>query len=106
MTAATPRREVLREGNEQAAAGLGERLRQVRMDRRLSQEDLAARAGLGPGTVARIEGGHQSPRVSTVVRLANVLEIPVRQLIDPRECGCALLTGPRQPVGTERAQSG
>jgi len=84
-TAATPVHEVLRKRNERAAVELGERLRHARIERSVSQEDLAARAGLGPGTVARIEGGHQSPRVSTLVRLADVLEIAVWKLIEPCE---------------------
>ncbi len=62
----------------------GARLRQLRHDRGLSQEQLAAQAGISPGTVARLE---RQPRAScrgrTVARLAAVLGQHPAALIAP-----------------------
>jgi transcriptional regulator with XRE-family HTH domain len=53
---------------------LAEVLRQFRSDARLSQEDLAERAGLSPRTVSNIEtGAAPSPRAITISLLAEAL---------------------------------
>lgn len=54
------------------------RLKEWRERRGLSMRALAARAGVSYPTVARIEGGHMSPTVSLLEKLAGALEIPVR----------------------------
>jgi len=52
----------------------------LRAERRLSQEQVAARAGLSPAGVSRIERGLMSPRPTTQLRLAAALGVPVSQL--------------------------
>ena len=41
---------------------LGGRIRQLREPARMTQEELAAAAGIGRGTLVRLENGGQSPR--------------------------------------------
>ncbi len=48
---------------------LDEVLRRARLEARLSQRELAQKAGVTQATVARIERGQISPRYETVVRL-------------------------------------
>ncbi|MGH2786447.1 MAG: helix-turn-helix domain-containing protein [Actinomycetota bacterium] len=48
-------------------------IRSARRGSRLSQRELARRAGVPHSTVARIETGRISPRASTVERLLGVL---------------------------------
>jgi transcriptional regulator with XRE-family HTH domain len=57
-------------------------LRAVRHARALSQEDLAARAGVGRKTVMRGEGGKEI-RLSSVRRLAAALGVTPRRLQQP-----------------------
>ena len=67
-----------------AAAGrgsLGNRVRMLREARNLTQEQLAASAGIGRITLVRIEAGQRSPRYETLVRLANALAIEPSELI-------------------------
>lgn len=60
---------------------LGERLRALRGERGESQHGLARRAGVNRVTIARIEAGHQLPRYSTLVALAEALDVPLDQLL-------------------------
>ncbi len=51
------------------------RLKGARLRRVLSQEDLAAAAGVPVVTISRIENGHAQPRPSTVRKLAGALNV-------------------------------
>ncbi|MDP9366883.1 MAG: helix-turn-helix domain-containing protein [Chloroflexota bacterium] len=57
--------------------GFGERLRRARERVGLGQRDLAAAAGIGVATVARLEVGQTHPRPVTVRRLAAALGVRV-----------------------------
>jgi transcriptional regulator with XRE-family HTH domain len=48
----------------------------------LTQEDIAGRSGIHPTEVSRIERGLRDPRISTVLRLAAALGVPVSALVD------------------------
>lgn len=63
-------------------ADLGANLRELRKRSELTQEELAARAGLQPGEISRIEHGKRDPRVSTLLRLAKALKVPPGRLLD------------------------
>jgi transcriptional regulator with XRE-family HTH domain len=52
---------------------LGEVIEQHRKERELSAEALGALAGLGLGTVIRVERGEQSPTLDTVLAIAHGL---------------------------------
>ena len=56
---------------------LGGRIRQLREPARMTQEELAAAAGIGRVTLVRIENGDQPPRYETLVALAGALGRPV-----------------------------
>jgi transcriptional regulator with XRE-family HTH domain len=59
---------------------LGQSLRRIRRDRNLSQEELAARAGLHPNHIGHIERGAKDPRLTTLLRLLNALEASFAEL--------------------------
>jgi transcriptional regulator with XRE-family HTH domain len=61
-------------GSPQLVA-LGRTIRKARRDLDLSQEALAARAGLNPKHLGEIERANKDPRVSTVLRIADALEL-------------------------------
>ena len=52
----------------------GMRLRRLRTDQGLSQEDLADRAGISANQVSRIENGQINMTISTLFALAQALE--------------------------------
>ena len=51
------------------------RLREIRRERRLSQEERAARAGINRNYVGKIERGENSPTVEMLEKLAVVLGV-------------------------------
>lgn len=56
-------------------------LRTLRTEQRLSQEELAERAGLHRNFVSLIERGKSQPTVDNLFRLADALEISAVELI-------------------------
>ena len=65
----------------EAVVYIGERLRRLREERALRQEDLAALAGVGKNTVNRIEKNHTEPHMTTLRKLAEALEVEPRELV-------------------------
>ncbi len=69
---------------------LGRTIRKARRDLDLSQEALADRAGLSPKHVGEIERANKDPRVTTVIRIAEALELRTGELFtlfDQRSLG-------------------
>lgn len=62
-----------------AAPGLGVLLREWRTARRLSQADLAAGAGLSNRHMSYIENGRAAPSREALSRIAEALEMPLRE---------------------------
>jgi DNA-binding XRE family transcriptional regulator len=62
-------------------SALGNRVRRLRESAGMSQESLAAAAGIGRVTLVRIEGGDQPPRYETLVSLARALGKPTADLL-------------------------
>jgi transcriptional regulator with XRE-family HTH domain len=58
-----------------SAFSLGEKLRQLRSERNISQRDLARMAGLSPNSISLIERDETSPSVATLQSLATALNI-------------------------------
>ncbi|HAM56349.1 MAG: hypothetical protein A2X51_14350 [Candidatus Rokubacteria bacterium GWC2_70_24] len=60
---------------------LAKRIKALREQRGLSQESLAAKAGVSRGYLARLETGRHDPTVGTVEKLAKALRIKVTDLL-------------------------
>ena len=59
---------------------IGERLRELREERKFSQGDIEKRTGLLRCYVSRLEGGYTVPAVETLEKFARALEVPMYQL--------------------------
>jgi transcriptional regulator with XRE-family HTH domain len=59
---------------------IGERLRELREQKNLSQGDIEKRSGLLRCYVSRVENGHTVPAVETLEKLARALEVPLYHL--------------------------
>jgi transcriptional regulator with XRE-family HTH domain len=60
---------------------IGERIRDIRESKKLSQGDIERRTGLLRCYVSRVENGHTVPAVETLEKFARALEIPMYQLV-------------------------
>jgi transcriptional regulator with XRE-family HTH domain len=58
------------------------RIRQLRERKGVSLRALARSAGIGAATLSRIECGEANPRLSTLLRLADALDVFVGQLFE------------------------
>jgi transcriptional regulator with XRE-family HTH domain len=56
-------------------------LRSRRKELGLSQEQLGARASIQMADISRYESGSRDPRLSTVARLADALDLPIGDLL-------------------------
>ena len=56
---------------------IGERLRELREEKKMSQGDIEKRTGLLRCYISRVENGHTVPAIETLEKLARALEIPL-----------------------------
>ncbi|MFD6414206.1 MULTISPECIES: helix-turn-helix domain-containing protein [Actinomycetes] len=68
----------------QRRLAVGRLLRTARLHANLSPEELAERANLDRKTVNRIEGGLMSPRVDSLLDIADALGVSPRELLPER----------------------
>ena len=61
---------------------LGKRIRALREERKISQEELADRAGIHRNYISQIEGGKRNVSFYNVVRIARALRVTPSSLID------------------------
>lgn len=60
----------------------GENLRRLRLERNLTQEDLAGKADLTLSQIGRIERGQFNTTISTIKIIALALDIPPKELLN------------------------
>ncbi|MGB9466053.1 MAG: helix-turn-helix transcriptional regulator [Candidatus Acidiferrum sp.] len=59
---------------------IGDRLREMREAKKLSQGDIEKRTGLLRCYISRVENGHTVPAIETLEKLARALECPLYKL--------------------------
>lgn len=67
------------------AGNLGARLRQARLDARMTVRELARRLGVSPSFVSQLENGKSRPSVATLYSLAQFLGASMDQLFDEQD---------------------
>ena len=61
---------------------IGSNIARARKRAGLTQYRLGERASIRQADISRLERGHYSPHLATLVRLAGALEMPVTDLLD------------------------
>jgi len=69
---------------------IGDRLREMREEKKLSQGDIEKRTGLHRCYISRVENGHTVPAIETLEKMARALEVPLYQLFYEGEAPPAL----------------
>lgn len=59
---------------------IGERIKKIRLEKGLTQKQLAEKCGLFDSTIRKYESGRQNPKIETVEKIANALGISISQL--------------------------
>jgi transcriptional regulator with XRE-family HTH domain len=59
---------------------IGDRLREIRESKNLSQGDIEERTGLRRCYISRVENGYTVPAVETLEKMARALEMPLYQV--------------------------
>jgi transcriptional regulator with XRE-family HTH domain len=79
-----------------------ESLRRLRLERFLSQAELARQARMHAVTISRLEAGDQAPSARTVRVLADALGVEPRALASPEEVATARMLGRSRARAVER----
>lgn len=53
------------------------RIRMLRFEKRMTQEELAVRTGVSRQTIMSIENGHTNPSVLLAFKIARALDMPI-----------------------------
>jgi len=72
----------------------GTRLREIRIERGLTQPDLAGRVGTSASNISDLERGVKVPTLTTIARLANALECKVTDLVKVLDASLPLRAKP------------
>jgi len=63
-------------------AGIGKRIRELRLEKGMTQEILSERAGITANFLCLIEGGRKKASVATIGKLADAMNIPLKEFFD------------------------
>jgi transcriptional regulator with XRE-family HTH domain len=69
---------------------IGDRLKELRESKELSQGDIEKRTGLLRCYISRVENGHTVPAVATLEKLARALEVPMYRLFHDGEAASSI----------------
>jgi transcriptional regulator with XRE-family HTH domain len=69
---------------------IGNRLKELRESKELSQGDIEKRTGLLRAYISRVEHGHTIPAVATLEKMARTLEVAMYQLFHEGEASASL----------------
>jgi transcriptional regulator with XRE-family HTH domain len=82
---------------------IGDRLRGLREEKKLSQGDIEKRTGLLRCYISRVENGHTVPAIETLEKLARAMEVPLYQLFYDGEEPPKLPNLPKRKTGDDIA---
>ena len=69
---------------------IGNRLKELRESKQLSQGDIEKRTGLLRCYISRVENGHTVPAIETLEKMARALEVPLYRLFHDGEAPASL----------------
>ncbi len=67
---------------EQLQEKIGERIRQLRESKGVSQQNLAAICNFEKSNLSRIEAGRTNPTIFTLFKISQALEVSIAELVD------------------------
>jgi transcriptional regulator with XRE-family HTH domain len=67
---------------QKASEAFGNRLRELRAQHGVSQDEVARQADVHPTAIGRLERGSREPRLTTILRIARGLGVRPGELLD------------------------
>lgn len=67
---------------------IGERIKEARLNTKMTQDDLAKELNVSRSTVANWESGRNNPDVESLIKIADILKVPIKRLL--KESGSIL----------------
>jgi transcriptional regulator with XRE-family HTH domain len=64
-------------GRQAPLTSVGRKLREIRIQKALTQRDVATRSGLPSSQISRIENGYRLPSLETLERITVALQVPI-----------------------------
>lgn len=61
---------------------LGKQIKKIRKERCLTQQKLAEKVGIGLNFLGKIEVAYAKPSFETIIKISQVLEVPLKDLFD------------------------
>lgn len=77
------------------ANALGQRIREIRINQHMSQEELSFKAGISAAHLGQIERALKNPTIDTVAKIAGALNVPISSLFTE---GCPAAPPPSTTV--------
>lgn len=74
--------QVINIKNKELVVAIGNRIRDLRKERNISQEELANEADIPLSQIGRIERGETNPTISTLYAISKALIISLKNLLD------------------------
>jgi len=68
--------------NYELVKAIGEKIREVRISKSLSQEELSYESDLPLSQIGRIERGENNPTISSLYAIAKALKVDLKLIID------------------------
>ena len=61
---------------------VGKRIREIRDEKNISQQDLAAKCNFEKSNMSRLEAGKVNPTLSTLEKISSALEVNITELFN------------------------
>lgn len=65
---------------------LGNKIKEIRLRSKMTQENLGDKAGINPKYLGEIERGEKNPTAYVISRLSDALNVPVCEIFSARKC--------------------
>src|SRR5580704_7276186 len=91
-TAAEPTSETF--ANQETVENIGQRIRQLRESRAMTQSQLQSRSKVSRSYLSRIESGQMTPSLGTLEKISEALNVGLNRFFIPESDGEALLEDP------------
>lgn len=61
---------------------VGERIKKIRLEKGMTQKEVAEKCGINDANIRKYESGRQNPKLDTIEKIATALEVSPSELLD------------------------